>query len=166
MSKVALASNLSIRPLAEGDAIVCEKILRSLPDWFGIESSIVEYRRALDVLETYVAEVNAELVGFLALNRHNEHTSEIHVMAVLERFHGRGIGSALLEHVERRLRSHSVEYLEVKTLGPSRRDPHYERTRRFYSARGFRAIEETNLWGKENPCLILVKHLSCCNGAG
>jgi GNAT superfamily N-acetyltransferase len=157
---------LSIRPLAQEDAILCEKILRSLPDWFGIESSIVEYRRALDALEPYVAEVNAELVGFLTLNRHNEHTSEIHVMAVLERFHGRGIGSAFLEHAERHLRAHSVEYLEVKTLGPSKRDPHYERTRHFYSARGFRAIEETNLWGKQNSCLILVKHLGHPNGVG
>jgi GNAT superfamily N-acetyltransferase len=155
--------SISIRSLAAGDADICEKILRSLPDWFGMESAIVRYRRDLDVLETYVAEAAHELVGFLALKQHNPHSAEIHVMAVIEALHGTGVGTALVEHAERLLKPRGVEFLQVKTLGPSGASPHYERTRRFYAARGFRALEETNLWGEANPCLILVKHLSCSN---
>jgi hypothetical protein len=50
----------------------------------------------------------------------------------------------------------------VKTLGPSRRSERYERTRRFYEARGFVPLEElAGFWDENNPCLILVKHLSC-----
>jgi hypothetical protein len=26
---------------------------------------------------------------------------------------------------------------------------------------GFRPVEENNLWGDVNPCLIMIKHLSC-----
>jgi GNAT superfamily N-acetyltransferase len=154
-------TSVSIRPLAPGEADACEQLLRSLPEWFGIERAIIEYRRALDVLETFVGQIDGELAGFLALERHSPHAAEIHVMAVSRPLQARGIGSALLEHAERRLLSESVEYLEVKTLGPSRPDANYERTRKFYLARGFRAIKETDLWGKDNPCLILVKHLNC-----
>lgn len=49
----------------------------------------------------------------------------------------------------------------MKTLGPSRDDPHYSQTRQFYQAVGFAPLEETNLSGDANPCLIMVKHLRC-----
>jgi hypothetical protein len=54
-----------------------------------------------------------------------------------------------------------VEYLQVKTLGPSWPDPGYERTRRFYEARGFVPLEEIHGLWEHNPCLILVKRLRC-----
>jgi hypothetical protein len=55
----------------------------------------------------------------------------------------------------------AVEYLQVKTLGPSYRSPDYARTRRFYESRGFRPLEEIKgFWNEENPCLIMVKHLA------
>jgi hypothetical protein len=66
-----------------------------------------------------------------------------------------------VRHAETRLRDRSVEYLQVKTLGPSRENASYAETRSFYKAMGFCPLEETNLWGDANPCLFLVKHLSC-----
>lgn len=50
--------------------------------------------------------------------------------------------------------------LEVKTLGPSHPDPAYARTRRFYEKMGFLALEETDLWGEDTPCPIMVKSLA------
>ena len=36
----------------------------------------------------------------------------------------------------------------------------YKETRAFYSALGFTPLEETKaFWGKDNPCLIMVKPL-------
>lgn len=150
-----------IRPAREGEAQVCEEILRSLPEWFGIESSIVEYCRDLKVMETFVAVEDGQVVGLITLNAHNQYTTEIHLMAVRSEWHRRGVGRALLDHAEQLLHSRSVEYLEVKTLGPSRVDANYERTRRFYSASGFRPIEENLTMWDENPCLIMIKHLGC-----
>ena len=49
--------------------------------------------------------------------------------------------------------------LEVKTLGPSHPDPGYARTRRVYEKMGFLALEETDLWGEDTPCLIMGKPL-------
>ena len=46
-----------------------EALLRGLPDWFGIERSIVEYVQAADELPTFVAEDGEALIGFVALKQ-------------------------------------------------------------------------------------------------
>ena len=66
----------------------------------------------------------------------------------------------MLEAIERDAREGGVRLLEVKTLGPSHPDPGYARTRRFYAKMGFLALEATNLWGEDTPCLIMVKSLA------
>ncbi len=148
-----------------GEHVACDQILRALPDWFGIEEAIVGYVRDLQRMETWIAEAAGEPVGFLTINRHNESSAEIHVMAVLQVFHGRGCGRTLVEDAEQWLRSRSVEFLQAKTLSPSRPNSHYERTRGFYEHLGFRPLEENDSWGDTNPCLVLVKHLSCTEPA-
>lgn len=148
-----------IRLCEDADAPVCEAVLRALPEWFGIETAIVQYCRAIKAMDTFVAEVDREVAGFVTLKRHNPCTTEIHLIAVVEAQHRRGIGRRLVGHVEEMLRAEKVEYLQVKTLGPSKPDRRYAGTRRFYTAMGFRPLEETNLWGPENPCLIMVKRL-------
>lgn len=66
-----------------------------------------------------------------------------------------------MKHIEGSLSTRGVEYLQVKTMGPSRPNPEYDRTRGFYRRVGFRPLEENDLWGPRNPCLIMVKHLGC-----
>ncbi len=155
-----------------GEHLQCEQILRGLPDWFGIEEAIVNYVRDIQSMQTWVAESRhetqsgcggesgGEVAGFLTLHRHNEHSAEIQVMAVTDAYHGQGCGRQLVEHAEHLLRTESVEFLQVKTLAPSRPCAHYERTRGFYKHMGFKPLEENKLWGEQNPCLVMVKHLS------
>ena len=75
--------------------------------------------------------------------------------------HRHGLGRTLVDHATDLLRDRRVEYLQVKTLGPSRENAEYAMTRAFYEAMDFRPLEETALWGEANPCLIMVKHLLC-----
>ena len=141
---------------------VCERILRSLPEWFGIESAVEDYVRDVAALPTFGAWLSDshEAAGLLALKLHSQFAAEIYLMAVERRSHGRGVGTALVDVAERFLRSQSVEYLQVKTLGPSRPSAAYARTRRFYESRGFRPLEELHgLWSEGNPTLIFVKRL-------
>ena len=84
-----------IRALRPGEDAACEEILRTLPDWFGIEESLVQYVRDLPVLETYVAESSGRLAGFIAVKAHNRYSAEIHVMGVRPECHDQGIGGAL-----------------------------------------------------------------------
>jgi ribosomal protein S18 acetylase RimI-like enzyme len=150
---------VTVRELRPGEAETCEQILRALPEWFAIEESLLQYVRNLSDLESYVAVATGRLVGVVSVRTHNCFSAEIDVIAVRPEDHSTGVGRALIDHVQRQLRSRSVEFLQVKTLGPSRRDQHYEQTRRFYEHMGFRPLEENNLWGTVNPCLIMVKHL-------
>jgi GNAT superfamily N-acetyltransferase len=143
-----------------GEAAVCEPILRSLPDWFGIEEAIVHYTAEIDHLPTFLARESDRVLGFLSLKQHNPFSAEVYVMAVRQEAHRRGIGRALLDHAQEWLKGQGYEFLQVKTLGPSHCDQNYARTRAFYLAAGFRPLEEFGqLWDDRNPCLIMVKRL-------
>ena len=137
---------------------MCEELLRGLPQWFGIEQSIRHYVRRVADLRSWAADVEDHLAGFLALEERNRYVAEIHVMAVRQDLHRRGIGSALMDVAEHYLHGIDAELLEVKTLGPSDSTSEYDATRRFYEARGFRPLDELRgVW--EGPCLIMVKTL-------
>jgi GNAT superfamily N-acetyltransferase len=71
--------------------------------------------------------------------------------------HRQGLGTTLLQAAEEYLLARNVEYLQVKTLGPSHPDEGYARTRAFYEARGFAPLEELHGLWEHNPCLLLVK---------
>jgi GNAT superfamily N-acetyltransferase len=149
-----------IKEVKIGKSEICENVLTGLPRWFGIESARNEYIRAVESLPMFTAEFGGQVVGFLSLEFHNEFTAEVHVMAVLEEHHGQGHGHALLEAAKNYALSRGAEYLMVKTLGPSRPNAEYDLTRRFYERAGFRPLQEIPaIWGKENPCLLMVQHL-------
>lgn len=149
-----------IRPLTLPDISACERILRALPDWFGLEDAIQRYLVHLGSLDGYVAEVDGEVVGFVGLLRHNTGSVEIDVIAVSPARRGQGIGAALVRVVEDSLQARRPLLLHTKTLGPSDPDLNYAETRKFWAALGFLPTEETTLfWGEANPCLILVKPL-------
>jgi GNAT superfamily N-acetyltransferase len=139
---------------------VCIPILRMLPDWFGIESAILNYEQEIEQLPTFLAKADGGVLAFLSLKRHNFFSAEIYVMAVRPEAHRGGIGRALVEAADSYVRGLGVEYMQVKTLGASRPNEEYARTRAFYEAMGFRPLEEIpQIWDEKNPCLILVKRL-------
>jgi len=134
--------------------------LRALPDWFGIEEANQQYVADTAVLPTFLAFHTNQPVGFLTLKLHTPYAAEIHVMAVLAEWHRHGVGRALLAASEAYLRTQRVEFLQVKTLSSRDPDVSYGRTRQFYLALGFRPLQEFPLlWGEDNPCLQLIKHL-------
>lgn len=149
------------------------RLLRSLPGWFGIESSIVDYVARAHELPTYLAwpAIAARIsgperrpVGVLLAARHFPGSAEIYLMAVEPALHRRGVGRALVEALENDLISDGVELVQVKTLGPSHPDTGYGHTRRFYASMGFRPLEEIHGLWPGNPCLIMVKLLTAAVG--
>lgn len=133
--------------------------MRSLPDWFGIESAIRQYLGDIESRPTFVGIWGEQITGFVVINIHNRYTAEIHIMGVLPQYHGRGVGRALVNYTESFCRLRGLEYLLVKTLGPSKQNKYYQRTRNFYLACGFRPLEELDGIWSDNPCLLMVKRL-------
>jgi len=149
-----------IQEVTENKAQICEDILRSLPEWFGIEEAVRNYIEAARSRPMLIAREGDAVAGFLSLTLHNEFTGEIHVMGINKEFHRKGIGKALVEHAEAYLLQRKFEFFTVKTLSPSRESSEYEKTRKFYLALGFKPLEEfKTLWGEANPCLFLAKHI-------
>jgi GNAT superfamily N-acetyltransferase len=122
---------------------ICEHVLRDLPEWFGIEEATAAYIRDVAELPTFAVDGDA----LLALKLHSPRAAELYVMGVRRERHGEGLGER------------GIEYLQVKTLGPSHPDAGYAATRAFYESRGFVPLEELHGLWENNPCLLLVKHL-------
>jgi ribosomal protein S18 acetylase RimI-like enzyme len=151
------------------DPATAERLLRSLPEWFGIESATVGYIESSRDLPTYLAwpetgpgpgrSARARPVGILLARRHYPWSAEIHLMAVDREVHRRGVGRALVTALETDLIADGTDLLQVKTLGPAHPDAGYERTRRFYEGMGFRPLEELHGLWPGNPCLIMIKIL-------
>ena len=137
-----------------------DQLLRDLPEWFGIEASIVRYVEDAWVLPNTAAFHDGEIVGVCVVQNHTEVAAEIEVLAVRRDLHRHGIGRQLVEAVEIELRRAGVRLLQVKTLGPSGNSAEYAWTRAFYESIGFLPLEErSDIWGPGNPCLICVKPL-------
>ena len=135
------------------------RILKTLPEWFGREESNAEYIHDAERLETWTVThpETHEVVGIMLIAQHYPVEAEIHLLAVDAAFHGYGIGTSLINTFEKEARNRGIRLIQVKTLGESFLNEPYQRTRNFYKAVGFLPLEETNLWGEDTPCLIMVK---------
>ncbi|MCL2357403.1 MAG: GNAT family N-acetyltransferase [Defluviitaleaceae bacterium] len=116
---------------ADDKSEICNTILRKLPDWFGVESSIADYVTQVKNLPFVVVFDKDSPVGFAALKQHTNFAAEICVMGVLPEYHRRGIGKKLINACEHMCRESKTEFLTVKTLAESRESKSYEKTRLF-----------------------------------
>ena len=148
---------IEIRKLQIGDGETCGEILRRLPQWFGIESAIQEYKANLRALDGYCAVKDSKLVGFVGLKRYGDSSIEVDVIGVDPEHRRSGIGRALLKHVEENATTGLTKLLHMKTLAPSDPDLNYVETRMFWEASGFIPMDAHDLWGDENPCQVMVK---------
>ena len=139
-------------------ALICESILRALPNWFGVEDSIINYIKETQRMPFIAVYKGDTTVGFVAIKQHNQYTAEVYVMGVLTDFHRQGIGKLLIEECIQYCRDNDLEFLTVKTLDKSRESESYAKTRYFYSAMGFKPLEVfKTLWDEHNPCVFMVK---------
>ena len=128
---------------------ISSSILEALPHWFGIQASRQEYINESSNLPFFVAMDESNPLGFISIKENNPYTAEIYVMGVLPDCHN-------LQWAKEK----GYEFLQVKTLDASHPDIYYAKTREFYTAVGFKPLEcLAELWGKENPCLIMIQHI-------
>ena len=147
-----------IRPLDPTDAPVCDAIIASLPDWFGLQEGIDECAEAVRTQPGLVCERDGRVVGFLTVVHPSAVTAEISWLAVHAHHRGERVGTKLVEGLVADLSGTGARLLLVKTLS-DREDPgpEYAATRAFYLARGFSPAAELDLFGPENPIQLLSR---------
>ena len=149
---------MTIEGPARGISRECERILRTLPRWFGIESSTLQYVRDTETHPTFVARTPQGIRAFLTVREHFAQAWEVHCIAVDAAVRRQGLGRELHRHVEGWLAKRGVRFLQVKTMAESSGSAEYAETRRFYTGIGYVPLETfPELWGPRLPVLQLVK---------
>ena len=150
---------MAVAVVRRADPDAARDILASVPEWFGIPEANASYVEDAGRLPSYLAVDGDDVVGVALLDEHFPQSRELHLIAVRRDRHRQGIGALLLAEIEHDLRADGVRLLEVHTVGPSSESEEYGRTRAFYLAQGFVAMNELQRIDWSGPTLILVKPL-------
>lgn len=151
---------MDIRIVEENKDLVVDPILRSLPEWFGIEDFTQAYIKGVKDKPLLVAFDGNRAIGFVSLKKHFEQSYEVYVMGIYPTYHRKGIGKSLVSRAEEYLKEIGADFLQVKTLSEANSDKNYAKTRSFYLSCGFLPVEEfKTLWDEWNPCLLMIKKL-------
>lgn len=142
------------------DPSAVERILHSLPEWFGIEEAVAGYVASASRQDSFVAVVNDMTVGTALLQRHFRESAELTLIAIDAEHRGDGIGRALLDGLESALIADGCQLLQVHTVGPSFEDAAYAQTWAFYLKAGFLPVQEFDGIDWAGPTLVLVKPLA------
>jgi ribosomal protein S18 acetylase RimI-like enzyme len=135
-------------------------ILRKLPEWFGIEGSLLEYVNTVNKFPYYAAIENGNCIGFFSGKIHYDRTGDVYVCGIDPKYHGKGIGTLLYKKLEQYFMEKGCEYVIVKTISDIDTDENYAKTRKFYKKMGFKElITLTEMWDENNPCLIMIKKI-------
>lgn len=84
---MTLALNIRVDEVSSGKGELCARVLRGLPEWFGIESAVEQYIRDVERMTCFAAVGDPGVLGFIAVHQHNEATAEVHVMGVERPYH-------------------------------------------------------------------------------
>lgn len=150
---------VSVRELRQEDVAECERILRSLPDFFGHEGGLADAFAALRSQRGLVAAEGEAVLGFCTWERRTAHCAEITWMAVRRERHHGGIGTAIVETTVGEMGLQGFRLALAITSGAAKDGPDtYEPTRRFWTARGFLPLIELDIWDT-NLALLQVRAL-------
>lgn len=135
-----------------------KKVLNALPEWFEFAQAILQYAEAARDYDTYILSLDDEDLGFLCVKNSSVDTIDLYCLGIFKKYHSLGLGGLFLDEVLNLYRK-NFKLVQVKTLAKGL-DKFYDRTIDFYKAKGFLEIEVFDeIWGKDNPCLLMVKSL-------
>ena len=135
-------------------------ILRKLPEWFGIEESLLEYVSTVKKYPFWAAFNEENCIGFFSGKIHHNRTGDIYLCGVDPKYHGNGIGTLLFKEMENYFIKSNCKYIIVKTVDEMDIEKHYGKTVKFYKSIGFeKLITLPEMWDENNPCLIMIKDI-------
>lgn len=148
-----------IRSMTPKDRDSVIALARSLAEFFP-EDVIPMIESSLNKHPALVGLLGEEIVGFLVYASRESQTSEIMWMGIKGDFHGLGLGSMMLETLERLLERKGINKLIASTLAYTVKYKPFEKVRAFYYHRGFKSLGiQQNYYDDGVDRLILVKKL-------
>jgi len=85
---------------ADEKSLICNKLLRALPRWFGNPDAVTDYTEQVKGLPVFACKADSETFSFLALKCDSTASAEIVVMGVLPEYHRQGTGKNSSPHVK------------------------------------------------------------------
>jgi GNAT superfamily N-acetyltransferase len=143
---------MKITPASPGASAACERILRGLPAWFGIESSILKYAADSKGHPTLLARQGPAVVGFVTVRQHFQQSFEIHCLAVQASLHHNGIGAALLQAAESWCRSQAPRSCKSRPSRPVTPAQNMGKPEPSTSVQVMFRLRVPLLWSQSNPC--------------
>lgn len=142
-----------------GDKPAILSLARSLTAFFP-EDVIPMIASGLEKDSVLAGELGDEVIGFLVYAVRDTQTAEIIWFGIKEDYHGLGLGSMMLESLERLLERKGVGKLIASTLSYTVKYKPFEKVRTFYYHRGFKSLGiQSNYYEDGIDRLILVKKI-------
>ncbi len=161
--KKPMGTNLEILTVKKADSVEAERICRSitatLPEWFGIAEANEQYAQGCQNREAFLALYDGKEVGLLVLEFPFPNNGNIYWMGIRRDYHGKNIGTCLLEKAEEYCRAQGCTSMTVETLSQNEGDANYLKTYRFYEKSGFKPLFELHTHGPEFAMVYMGKFL-------
>ena len=119
---------------------LCREITANLPQYFGLPASNEHYAIGVRSRRNLAAKIQGKYVGLLSLDFPYPQNSSIYWMAVLQDYHGQGVGQTLMKAGCSLAQKEGARTMTVETLSPSETDENYLKTYKFYAAFGFEPL--------------------------
>lgn len=119
------------------EAEFCAHLRATTEPWITLKRDYEDGLKAIldEDRETYVAEVEGAIAGFLILNMHGGFKGYIQTVCVVEDWRGRGIGSRLVAYAEERIfREAPNVFICVSSFNP--------KARQLYERMGYQLVGE------------------------
>jgi GNAT superfamily N-acetyltransferase len=143
-----------IRDLRAEDAVRCDEIMASLPDFFGHDGGLASCHQAVRRDRGWVAVLDDDTaVGFLLVAPMSAATFEVTWMAVAADRRRHGYGGTLIRHAIATVRADGADAICLYTSASAL----YKPTRAFYRANGLVEIATMTPDGWDEPGVLMVR---------
>jgi len=136
----------------KADAEICARMMANSEPWITLRR---DYDASLKILtdssrEVYLAIVSDEIVGFTILTMHGAFVGYLQSVCVAPEWRGKGIGSQLMDYVEKRILGETPNvFICVSSFN--------ERVQKLYERRGYEVVGELKNWIVPGHSEILLR---------
>lgn len=138
---------------------ICRYIITTLPEWFGIPEANERYAKGCLLRTSFAAYLDEKNVGMITLEFPFSQNANIYWLAVDKNYHGKLIGTLLLQKAEQYCFEKGYFSLTVETLSPKHQDRSYLKTYQFYENNGFKPLFELQPYGSDYTMVYMQKNL-------